>query len=147
MVVPFGFSVGDCIAVCILIKDAIKALDDYGGSSTEYQEIIRELWALDRALLEVEMISRSHDATAEMNALNHTVKILTDQCKACIQEFLKGLKGHERSLSKNGSGSKWRDAKSKLGWAMLKKDDLARFRSQINGHSSAINILLLTATV
>jgi len=64
MVVPFGFSVGDCIAVCILIKDAIKALDDYGGSSTEYQEIIRELWALDRALLEIEMISRSHDATA-----------------------------------------------------------------------------------
>ena len=52
MVVPFGFSVGDCIAVSLLIKDAVLALDSAHGAAAEYQEIIRELWALDRALLE-----------------------------------------------------------------------------------------------
>jgi hypothetical protein len=147
MPVPFGFSVGDCISVCILIKDVMKALDDSRGSSAEYQEIIRELWSLDRALLEVEMLSRSHETTVEMNALSHTVRITANQCKACIEGFLEKVNGYDRSLSKGGSGNKWKDAKSKLGWALLKKEDLARFRTEINGHSSAINMLLITASV
>ena len=147
MPVPFGFSVGDCISVCILIKDVVKAFNDSRGSSAEYQEIIRELWSLDRALLEVEMLSRGYETTMEMNALSYTVKIMTDQCKACIEGFLEKVNGYERSLRKGGSGNKLRDAKSKLGWTLLKKEDLARFRTEINGHSSAINMLLITASM
>ena len=48
MPVPFGFSVGDVIAVSILIKDALKALDSARNSSAEYQELFRELWSLDQ---------------------------------------------------------------------------------------------------
>jgi hypothetical protein len=48
----FG-SVGDIISICLIIKDLAVALDDSGGSSAEYRELRRELWALERALLEV----------------------------------------------------------------------------------------------
>jgi hypothetical protein len=147
MAVPFGFSVGDCIAVCILVKDAVKALDDTRGTSAEYQEVIRELWSLDRALLEVEMLSRNYEATIEMNALAHTVRRTADQCKTCIEAFLAKIKTHEGTFSFGGSGIRWKNARDKLKWALLQKDDLAKFRTEINGHSSAINMLLITASM
>ena len=147
MPVPFGFSVGDCISVCILIKDAIRALDSTRGSSAEYQEIVRELWTLDRALLEVVSLAQSFETTAELNALSHTARRTAEQCKTCIEGFLGGLKGHERALREGGSGSKIKDIKGKLGWALCGRENLARFRAEINGHSSAINMLLITASV
>lgn len=73
MPAPFGFSAGDMIAVSILIKDVFKSLDNATDSAAEYQELCRELWSLDRALLEVELPSRGCDTSVELNALSHTV--------------------------------------------------------------------------
>ena len=50
----FG-SFGDIVTLSLLIKDLIKSLDDSRGSSAEYQAVVRELWSLDKALLEVEV--------------------------------------------------------------------------------------------
>jgi hypothetical protein len=97
------------IAVSILIKDVFKALDDTSGSAAEYQELCRELWALDRALLEVELLSRNCDTSIVLNALTHTVSRVADQCKECIEDFLKKIKGNERSLVGGGSGNKFCD--------------------------------------
>jgi hypothetical protein len=46
-----------------------------------------------------------------------------------------------------GSGIRWKDAREKLKWALLQMDDLAKFRTEINGHSSAINMFLIAASV
>jgi hypothetical protein len=146
MPVPFGFSV-DCIAVCILITDVIGALDSTRGSSSEYQEVTRELLALDRALLEVVKVAQSFETTVELNALSHTARRTAEQCKSCIEGFLERIKGYESALRKGGSGNMIRDVKGKVGWAMCGREHLARFRTEINGHSSAINMLLITASV
>lgn len=90
MPVPFGFSVGDMIAVSILIKDVFKALNDSTDASAEYWELCRELWSLDRALLEVELVSQTCDTSVELNALSHTVRRVASQCKECIEGFLGG---------------------------------------------------------
>ncbi len=153
MPAPFGFSVGDCISVSLLIKDCVVALDSSRGSATEYQEVIRELWALDRALLEVVSLAEGFEATVELNALTGSARRVADQCRGCIEGFLGRVKGYEKSLGIGGKlgggtgGNGLRDAKSKLGWALFMKDDLAKFRSEINAHSSAINMLLITASV
>jgi hypothetical protein len=147
MPVLFGFSVGDVIAVSILIKDVFKALDDASGAAAEYQELCRELWALDRAFLEVGRLSQSCDTSIELNALSHTVRRVADQCKECIEAFLKKIKGYERSLRDAGSGNKLCDMGRKIKWALVQKGELARFRTEINGHSSAINMLLITANM
>lgn len=52
----FG-SLGDFISVSILVKDILLALDDTGGSSHNYQEVVRELYILDTASLQVEKLS------------------------------------------------------------------------------------------
>jgi hypothetical protein len=147
MPAPFGFSIGDVIAASILIKDVLKALDDTSGAAAEYQELCWELLALDRALLEVESLSRSCDTSIELNALSHTVRRVADQCKECIEAFLKRIKGYERGLRNGGSGNKLCDMGRKVRWALIQKGELATFRTEINGYSSTINMLLITANI
>jgi hypothetical protein len=150
MPVPFGFSVGDCISVCLLIKDTIKALDSVHGAKAEYEAVIRELWALDRALLDVvslqETIAHGNSSTKELNALFVTVGRAVQECKGSIKSFLRTIKGYEGSLDGgDGNGSRWSGVRGKISWALLRKDDLNRFRAEVNAHSSAINMLLITA--
>ncbi|KAK0103780.1 hypothetical protein ONS95_005782 [Cadophora gregata] len=85
--VPFGFSAGDVIAVCILVKDVIKALDDAQGASAEYRQLSRELWSLDRARLEVELLSQTCGTSVELNALSSTTRRVVDQCRESMETF------------------------------------------------------------
>jgi hypothetical protein len=147
MAVPFGFSVGDFVSACILIKDVVQALDSSRGSSAEYQQVIRELWALDRALLEVVNLAQNFEMTVELNSLSHTARTVADQSLSCMRGFLAKIKGYEKSLGGVGSGRSWMDAKDKVMWALSKKEDLRKFRAEINGLSSAINMLLVTANM
>jgi hypothetical protein len=97
MPVPFGFSVGDCISVCLLIKDTIKALDSVRGAKAEYKAVIQELWELDRASLEVaglqETMRHRNSSTKELNALFVTVGRAVQECKGSIKSFLRTIKG------------------------------------------------------
>ena len=61
------------ISLGLLIKDLVKCLDDACESSAEYQAVIRELWNLDRILLQVELFFQSCEHTEELNAIRATV--------------------------------------------------------------------------
>lgn len=98
-------------------------------------------------MLEVEMLSRSCDTSIELNALNRAVCRVAYQCKECFEDFPKKIKGYERSLRDGGSGNKLSDIGRKTRWSLTQKGDLARFRTEINGHSSTINMLLITANM
>jgi hypothetical protein len=142
----FG-SVGDIISISLTVKDLVKALDDSRGSSDEYQEIIRELWMLDRALLEVEQLSRACEPTAELNALCVTARRIADTCRLHVEAFLERIKKYNPSLTGNGSGNKIRDASMKVRWHISHSDELQKFRAEINAHCSSLNMLLVTAGV
>jgi hypothetical protein len=99
----------------------------------------------------VEMLSRSCDASIELNALSHTLRKVTEQCKECMKVFLGNIKGYQRSLRDDGSEAtrfgKVRDVGKKISWGLTQKGELAKFRAEINTHSSAINMLLITANM
>src|SRR2546423_9092228 len=86
MPITFG-SVGDIISICLIVKDLVDTLNKSRGSSAEYSEVIRELWVLDRALLEVELLSRTHSATVELNALCETARQTVDKCRLTVEAF------------------------------------------------------------
>jgi hypothetical protein len=143
----FG-SVGDFLSVSILVKDLLLALDDSRGSSRDYQEVVRELYILDTALLQVEKLSRSHSPTTELYALYETARHTADKCRICVDTFTKQIRKYGTSLSKGGSGSKIKDAARKIQWQFGPKNgDVDRFRAEIMGYSSSINMLLATASV
>lgn len=146
MPITFG-SVGDIISVSLLIKDLVKSLDNSRGSSAEYQAMIRELWSLDHALIEVEMLFRSCEQMVQLNALRATVKECAEQCRMCITRFQGQIKKYEKSLQPDGSDSFIRDTALKLRWQVSKKEDLAKFRAEINAHCFSINMLLTTTGV
>jgi hypothetical protein len=145
MPISFG-SVGDIVSICLIVKDLVAALDDSRGSSTEYREVIRELWGLDRALLEVDLLSRTCDNTIELNALCMTARQTAENCRHCIETFSKKIRKYGSSLGEGGSRNVFRDAAMKVRW-VSQKDDLAKFRAEVNAHSSSINMLLATASV
>ena len=146
MPITFG-SVGDIISLSLLIKDLVKSLDNSRGSSAEYQAVIRELWSLDHALLEVELQFRSCQQTVQLNALNATVNQCAEQCRKCIATFYEQMKKFGRGLKSGGSGSFFRDTALKVRWQVSEKEDLAKFRAEINTHCLSINMLLTTAGV
>ncbi len=144
--VTFG-SVGDIISICIVIKDLIKALDESKGSSAQYQEVIRELWALDRVLLQVELLWSQCESTIELNALRETAHRMAAQCRQCMEVFLDKIKNSGPSLRDGGSGSALKDATMKAKWRVSHANELTTFWAEINTHCSAINMLFVTASV
>lgn len=140
-------SVGDIITLSLLIKDLVKCLDESRGSSKEYQGVIRELWSLDHALLEVELLLRSCKQSIELSDLCKTANRCAEQCRDCIEVFRDKIKKYQRALQGGGTKNMVRDTTAKIRWHVSEKDDLATFRAMITAHCSSLNILLATAGV
>lgn len=147
MSVTFG-SVGDIISVSLLVKDLLIALNDCRGSSAEYQAVVRELYILDTALLQVEQHSRFSATTPELHALYETAKQTVTKCRDSVADFTARIKKFDRSLAVGGSGNAFKDATRKIQWRVSQKEsEIAKFRAEVTGYSSSINMLLATATV
>lgn len=132
----FGFAVGDFISGLELIRQLIKALEDSTGSSKEYRDLIRELYCLERALLEVKSLN------IEESPQKSAVEQVAVQCQETISFFLSQIAKYQPALG--GVGKSWRDRLRKIQWALYKKEHVQRFRAQIQGHASSITILLMT---
>ncbi len=146
MPVTFG-SVGDIIAVSLLVKDVLDAFDKSRGSSSEYQELIRELWSLDRALLEIEQLSRRHRGAPDMAALCKTFERTVESCRVSVEAFTKKIRKYKSSLDEGSSKNFFNKAAMKVRWQVTEKDEVDRFRKEINAHSGSMNMLLTTASL
>ena len=143
---PIG-SIGDIIALSVIIKDLVKALDDSRGSSAEYQDSIRKLWALNRVLREVETLCRICENIAELGALCETIHCIVNQARKSIEPFLDVVRKFGPSLHKGGSGNSIRDASRKAQWRISHSDDLTKFRTEIDVYCSILSVLVSTANV
>ncbi len=140
-------SIGDIISIGLLIKDIVKCLDNTRGSSAEYQAVTRELWTLDHALLEVELLFSSSKQSSQLSALSETSQPCAERCRQCLTAFKERVNKFHVGLREGGSGSRIRDVASKIRWSLSEKEYLAKFRTEINAHSLALNLLLTTITM
>lgn len=99
-------SVGDIISVSLLIKDLALALDASKGAAAEYQEVTRELHVLDIALLEVERLARTHEATPELQALCEIARRSVDKSRICVNNFTERIKKYSSSLAEAEQGTR-----------------------------------------
>lgn len=77
----FGVSVGDLIAVEILIKNVVSALQS--SLSSNHQALLFELNGLQRALNEIEHLRPDPHQETEMNA----VKVAALTCQYRLDDF------------------------------------------------------------
>ena len=146
MPITFG-AVGDIISVSLLIKDLVKCLDESRGSSVEYQAVIRELWSLDHALLEVELLFRSCKQSVELSGLSETANCCVEPCRKYIRDFRDKVKKYQGALGGGGGTGSLVRTSAKVRWRVSMKDDLAKFRANITEQTLSLNLLLATAGV
>lgn len=144
--VTFG-SVGDIITVCLLAKSIVEALDDSRGSSAEYQGLINELRSLECSLLEVELCTRSWKDASTAVSLQQECSKLVNECRKTLEAFHAYLKKYDSFLSKDSRAGVVKRAGMKIKWQLLAKDIVSRFRSELAGHSNALNMMMTTASV
>jgi hypothetical protein len=140
MSVGFGFSAGDFIAAIELVATVIDALRDSGDSSSEYRELVRQLYTLETALLQVKRLDIDESQRAEVIALRQAAA----QCQRTIDDFWKKIQKYQPCLRAGGSTSKLRDEWVKVKWALCKKDDVTRFKADLMGHTQSVELLLTT---
>lgn len=143
-------SVGDIIAICQLVKDCIDALSDSRGSTASYQAVIQQLYVLEKALPEIDLLSRIYSASNEPNAFCDSARKTVDDCRKCLVTFKTKISKYGPYLGRNegGSGSSNVIAKAAMKLAFIsRKDDIARFRAEVVAYSISMNQLLMTATM
>ncbi|KAF1849519.1 apses-domain-containing protein [Cucurbitaria berberidis CBS 394.84] len=148
MPVTFG-AVGDIISVCLLVKDLVEALDKARGSKVEYQSAIRELWILDRALLEIDLLNRQYGdgSTPELRSLCETAKHAVARCQGLVATFLESVRKYQRTFDEGQKPGLVKEIAMKVRWRIGEKEALDHFRVQIAGTSTSLQMLLVTASV
>ena len=133
----FGFAIGDFLTAGKLIAQAICALKDAGGSKQQYQRLILELHVLQVSLEGVEKL----DGPDELGPVRRAIKDAALNGLNPLLGFLKMTEKYNESLGVGQSSGRLRGAGEKIMWA-TKREDIQRFRQEMNSHVVAINMLL-----
>jgi hypothetical protein len=140
MPAPFGFGVGDFIAVATLIKNIRAALKDSGGARDEYQELERELALLELALGAIKTLTGPPHRQGEITA----IKLVALSCRRTLDHFYSSVTKYDKSLSAVSIPSRARASVKMVQWNLLMQADVTKLRSYLEAHVGSLNVLIST---
>lgn len=129
MPVPFGFSVGDFLAVISLAIKICQALDESSDVLREFQDIRQELRSFNHVVEGLENAISKGYAISERSA-----EKLHDVLKGCTQalnEFQDFLSSYKEMLS----------ISKKISWVVFGKNKLKNFRSRIQVNMAILGLI------
>lgn len=138
----FG-SFGDFVAAAQFLCQARQALRSVGGSSTQYQKLVSDIYRFEVLLQEVSKLELSVDVPPDLDAhLKHCASLAVGTAK----EFHLRIEAYRASLSKDsctrGIRQHLRGAWWKLKWSFLMASDVKEFRDQMKDQMSEIGSVL-----
>lgn len=139
MIPGFGFSVGDFIAGVKLAQCAARAFDNGAGARPQYRSLIVELNNLVCALKEIRDIQFDDSNASQKSALEEAAL----QCQEIVETFLEQNVKFQSSLGEEQTASRLRSNLHKVQWAIWKTNEVDQLRTEILGHTSTINTLLI----
>lgn len=140
MSVGFGFSAGDVVAGINLMRNLKKSLKDGAGASAEYCGIIRDLSTLEEAFQLIQQLHLDEPQSSHLSFF----KLAVVRCRNSLDTFLTSILKYQPNLQAGGSSNQWRDKLEKVKWGICKKEDVQRFKADINEHISFITMLLIS---
>lgn len=144
MAAPFGFSVGDFIAVGQLIQQVTVELRENGESASEYQHLIIELESLDRALKQLYTLRPAKHELLQLNAIRATALL----CQIPLREFLAKISKFDQRLGTwNSTDQRFKGFHRRMQWRLAYQDDVKELRTKLGSHVATISLLLMTQTV
>lgn len=141
MAVPFGFSISDLVGGIKVIVTCIEAIHDVKGASAHYQALTIELQSLQSGLEAIDELRLERTAQKQHAAIAEAV----GRCRCCIEAFIQRIAKYQPWLQPGLQG--WKANVRKIQWMMCKKDDVVKFKADLERHSSSINMLLATLQV
>lgn len=145
LALTFG-AVGDFLAISLLIKDIVMALDDCRGSSKAYQDLVCSLTILDDAIREVDRVFRDPRRASNNKSLSATALKGIQQIQQSLQNFNEQLQKFRPSLSQGGSGNRIKDAAKKIQFKLEEKD-LEKIKGEVTGYTVALKMMLEMLTL
>ena len=139
ILMSFGFSVGDFIAVGKLIIQISSALRESTGASVEYQSLLLRLDSLTETLRVAEISVRGQQLP--LSATNAILQHL-GQCSTHLRKFSAIIEKHRKSLSKGGSGNRIADSWRKIGWSLFTKEEIKDINGALEGEVNSISMML-----
>jgi hypothetical protein len=134
----FGFSVGDFLTVGQLICDITKSLRDTGGAKSEYQELIRELETLKKALEHIDTLQLGCEPRATLDSIKYAAL----SCRQPLEGFLNKIRKYGRSLDIRSKRNIIKSAPDKLKWTFGHKEEIKKLQNYLSLHVGVINMLL-----
>ena len=126
--------------------EGIKSLSDTNGAQADYKKLWCELDSLKKGLECIQSLSLDPTQPAQVSAVNSVV----NDCLSCVDAFVN--RNSKYSALNSTSAKIWslaglRNRGLMVQWALWKKADVAKFRTQVQQHADAIQMLLATLQV
>ena len=139
MPVPFGFGVGDFIAVLKLIARVAKALKESGGAASEYQDVVQELECLQTLLTHLGTV-RFQDVASKKPAVRLT--ILISACQRPLEGFLERIARFYDSLDATSQRGLFHKAPRKAQWGAFMGEEIPKLRAIVAAKVMQIQLVL-----
>lgn len=137
--IPLGWSIGDLLSAIGVLKSVIEALDESAGAKADYQELMKEIYGLERVLITIKELGLDD---SPLHPEHGVLRQAIDECQSCIDKFLKPLETY-RSLASGGSSS-LKDQFRKVKWALGHENDVRKFREAFGKRIASLNLLIGT---
>jgi hypothetical protein len=135
---------GDFVALSNLIYKIGLELKKNSESSADYQLLLVELEALDRALKSLESVKVAQHGQRRLDG----IRALALACQLPLQEFLEKIEKFEDSLGSWSSKSRSFSAITlRLHWSVKYKHEAEALRARLTPKITTITLLLMAITV
>ena len=139
MPVPFGFGVGDFIAVIKLITKVAHALKDSGGAASEYQDVVQELEYLQTILTHLGTV-RFRDVASTKPAVRLTS--LISACQRPLEAFLERIASFNDSLNANSQRGFLHKIPRKAQWGAFMGEEIPKLRAVVAAKVMQVQLVL-----
>lgn len=139
----FGTSVGDIVIMFKLIAEITSCLQDSGGASAEYEEVVRHINVLKIALKTIDQQGTSEPPSVYLQQ----IQIAIGSCQRPIEQFLEKATRFGKRLGRMKRSRSIGDVVAKLQWTFSTKKEVKYLLDPINSHVTAITVLLTSHNV
>ncbi|KAK4069561.1 uncharacterized protein Triagg1_6985 [Trichoderma aggressivum f. europaeum] len=144
MSLPFSLSVSDFFTVGQLIGKVAVELRGNGEAAPEYQSLLIELEALERALRHLQTLKPAKHELLQLTSIRATALA----CERPLRNFLDKVSKFERRLgSFDIANNTLKGLPRKMQFNIMLKEDIKELRSALASHVATINLLLMTQAV
>ena len=131
---PVPSAIGEIVTAAKIVHSIYKALSDSMGASYDYKCLIAELRSFEQALKIVDLAITIASPTGRDTLY---IAAETTTCLEMLKRFDDRISSYQDALG-GKKGVSWR----KIGWSLLKADEVASFRQKISQHKQNITLFL-----